>query len=245
MFVLTSQQQDIIKAEALEHTDTEVCGFIMDNGSVMSCQNIHTEPHDQFQIDTAHFIQYEQHISSIYHSHIIDNDNFSPTDVALYYSHELPLVLYSTTRNIFRVADPSGEQPLEDRPFCYGINDCYSLVRDYYWQKLGIKLGNYPRGETAQGIVPDWNKREWDWIDKQFEQEGFISITDAGDLQTHDVIAMSLGAHTLGIDHLAIYTGDDRIIHQLMNRPSRVDIWGDPWRNYSIKYLRHSSLISN
>ena len=243
MFVLISTQQEIIKAEALEHPDREVCGYIMDDGSVMSCENIHPEPLDKFQIDTAHFIQYQQHISAIYHSHVIDVDNFSSADVALYYSHDLPLVLYSATRNIFRIADPSGEQPLEGRPFCYGINDCYSLVRDYFWQKLNIKLGNYPRGETPQGAVPDWNKREWDWIDKQFEIEGFTSITNHQDLQTHDAIAMSLGAHTIGIDHLAIYMGDDRIIHQLMNRPSRVDVWGDPWRNYSIKYLRHNSLI--
>ena len=233
MFQLTDFQQQQIKAESLANPDREICGLILRDGSIVSCPNVHPDPINHFQIATTEYAKYEPLVKGIYHSHVNDVPNFTAPDVDLVYSLNQPLILYSLTRNHFRIADLSGEQPLIDREFVYGINDCYSLVKDYYQQKLSIKHGSYHRsGDTA-----DWDKTEWDWIDRQFEVEGFYPVR--GDIKEHDVLAMSLVDGNMSINHLAVYVGDNMFMHQLCNRKSRLDVWGHPWRDYTIKVLRY------
>lgn len=233
MFQLTDFQQQQIKVDAMANLDREVCGLILRDGSIVSCDNTHEDPLNHFRILTSEYAKYEPLVAAIYHSHVNDVPNFTAPDVDLLYAICKPLILYSLTRNHFRIADLSGEQPLIDREFLYGVYDCYSLVADYYQQNLSIKLGKYPRSSDNA----DWDKAEWDWIDRQFEVEGFYPVR--GDIKTHDVLAMSLGDNNRTINHLGVYTGDNLFMHQLCNRKSRLDVWGHPWREYTIKVLRY------
>jgi cell wall-associated NlpC family hydrolase len=233
MFELTEFQKQQIKAEALANPKHEVCGLILNTGAIMSCQNVHEDARNHFKVATSQYIKYEPLVMGIYHSHVNDVPNFTANDVNLVYSLDKPLVLYTTTRNEFKVASLDRDRPLIDREFVYGINDCYSIVRDWYWQEFKIELGNYPRsGDTAK-----WDESGFDLIDRSFENEGFRVVND--EVRNGDLLAMSMGDINRNINHLGVYIGDDLFIHQLNKCKSRLETWGSPWRDYTIKILRH------
>jgi proteasome lid subunit RPN8/RPN11 len=237
----SSQQQQIREIAIAEYEDNlkECCGLLLYGGDVYPCENQSESPQEAFVISTKIYLSLEkkQGVKAVFHSHSNGNPNFSAADVDLVNRTQKPLILYDVTRNEFSAIDPSGKTPLIGRDFVYGIYDCFSLVRDYYAQERGITIPNYHRSSDE----PVWDKNEWDWIDKEYERVGFIEVKQP---EVGDVIAMSIGANALGINHLAVYLGDDKFIHQLSGRKSNVEVWGSVWVGYTIKYLRYKG-VSN
>ncbi|MFM2303505.1 MAG: Synechococcus phage [Cyanobacteriota bacterium] len=232
----SSQQQEIKEIAIAEYEDgeKECCGFILATGEVLGCQNQSSLPQSEFVIPTALYAANEKKtgIKAIFHSHTNGNPKFSAADVDLCHRTQKPLVLYDVHRNEFSAIDPSGKTPLIGRDFVYGIYDCFSLVRDYYAQNCGIKLPDYPR--SSDDCV--WEKAEWDWIDREYAKVGFREVKEP---KIGDVIAMSVGGIAPGINHLAIYLGDDKFLHQRIGRKSNIEVWGHPWVDYTIKFLRY------
>lgn len=230
------QQQQIRKIALTEYgsEQKECCGFLLSDGEIYPCENQSKSPSQEFIIETALYaaLEKEKGIAAIFHSHTNGSSKFSAADIDLVNRTQKPLVLYTVAHNEFKAVDPSGKTPLIGRHFVYGVYDCFSLVRDYYAQEKGIKLPNYHRSSDK----PVWDQKEWDWIDTEYERVGFkkVSSPDIG-----DVIAMSIGNNAMGINHLAIYLGDNLFLHQLNSRKSNKDIWGSPWDLYTIKFLRY------
>jgi proteasome lid subunit RPN8/RPN11 len=233
--LLAPIQEEQIRAIGIaEHElNREACGFILSDGEVYQCENLSQSPEVEFIIDSKLYASKERKpgISMIFHSHCNGNDKFTAADVDLIHRTQKPLILYDTHRNDFKIADPSGNTPLLGRFFLYGIYDCFSIVRDYYKRERGIELLNYSR--SSDRAV--WDETEWDIIDVEYEKAGFKLVKQP---EQGDLLAMSIGSNVKGINHLAVYLGDDKFIHQLSNRKSCIDIWGSPWSEYCIKYLR-------
>jgi cell wall-associated NlpC family hydrolase len=61
------------------------------------------------------------------------------------------------------------------------------------------------------------------------------------DMQPGDAILMSI--ETSGLNHVAIYLGDQMILHHLRGRLSSRDIYGGYWINATGKVLRHASRL--
>lgn len=234
--LLSFEQQQVIRDVGIAEYELnrEACGLILSNGDIYPCENKSTSPDIEFIIDSKIYasIENKEGIACIYHSHVNGNNKFTAADVDLINRTQKPLILYDVHRNEIKAIDPSGNTPLIGRSFCYGIYDCFSLVRDYYKQVREIELPNYPR--SSDKLI--WDSADWNWIDLEYERVGFKSVDQP---EVGDLIAMSLGSNTLGINHLAVYLGDDRFMHQLSDRPSRIDIWGHPWVGYTIKFLRY------
>lgn len=236
--LLMPQQKQQVRFIALaeyEKNKSECCGLLLEDGDVYPCENQSQSPSQSFSINTKLYASLEKKkgVAAIFHSHVNGNPNFSAADVDLVNRTGKILILYDVTRNEFSAIDPSGKTSLIGRDFVYGIHDCFSLVRDYYMQERGIELPNYPRSSDE----PVWDKSEWDWIDKEYKRVGFVEV---GQPEVGDVIAMSIGSNAPGINHLAIYLGDDRFIHQTYGRKSKIDVWGSPWIQYTIKFLRYT-----
>lgn len=229
------QQIRFIATKEYNKGKAECCGLLLKDGDIYPCENQSESPSEAFVIETRLYASLEKKtgVVAIFHSHCNGNPNFSAADVDLVNRTQKPLILYDVTRNEFSAIDPSGRTPLIGRDFVYGVYDCFSLVRDYYSRERGIEIPNYHRSSDQ----PVWDKGEWDWIDKEYEQVGFVEVKQP---EIGDVIAMSLGSNALGINHLAVYLGDDKFIHQLSGRKSNVDVWGSPWSEYTIKFLRYS-----
>lgn len=121
------------------------------------------------------------------------------------------------------------------RNYIHATQDCYSLVRDYYKQQLGIDLPNFDR-------VDDW------WEDPQakslyqdnFGQAGFVIVQD---LQKHDVILCKVG-RTYHINHALIYLGDMMVLHHPHGRLSLREFYDGRWQQRTKLIVRHSDLLN-
>jgi proteasome lid subunit RPN8/RPN11 len=239
--LLMPQQKQQIRFIALaeyEKNKAECCGLLLEDGDIYPCENQSESPSQAFVIETKLYVSLEKEkgIVAVFHSHTNGNPNFSAADVDLVNRTQKPLILYDVTRNEFSAIDPSGKTPLIGRSFCYGVYDCYSLVRDYYQQEKGVEIPNYPRSSDE----PVWDKAAWDWIDREWGKIG--CEVKLSEIQIGDVIAMSIGSNAPGINHLAVYMGDDKFIHQLSGRKSNIEVWGSPWSEYTIKFLRYKDV---
>ena len=88
------------------------------------------------------------------------------------------------------------------RSWQYGVNDCYSLLRDFY-TLIGVDLPDFPR--------PGCLEKSHSMFLKHAKEIGFYQ-TSFSDKRFGDVFIMRLG--TDHPNHAAIYVGDMRMIHQ-------------------------------
>lgn len=228
--------RDIAKLAIAEYEPDkkECCGLLLSDGTIQSCINQSKNPTQEFIIATKIYsvLDRKKKVKAIFHSHTNGNNNFSAADVELVNRTQKPLILYDVEHNQFKAIDPSGSTPLLGREFVYGVYDCFSLVRDYYKQIRAIELPNYAR--ASERAV--WDEGEWNWIDREYKSVGFTEVESP---EVGDVLAMSLGSNTTGINHLGVYLGDNIFLHQLCNRKSNQEVWGSPWIEYTIKFLRY------
>lgn len=124
-------------------------------------------------------------------------------------------------------------EQLEGRRFTeIGDKDCYALCMDFFNDNFGIKLTNYAR-------PADWQSAHTDLIRNLYERDGFEMITEwkAKDLRPADVLALMISEPNP--NHLAIYLGNDEIIHHLYRKLSRREPFSGVWRNHTAFILRH------
>jgi cell wall-associated NlpC family hydrolase len=113
-----------------------------------------------------------------------------------------------------------------------GDEDCYTLTSDFYKRNFDMTLTNFAR-------PADWSSDDLDLITELYEHDGFKKITEwkPSDLRPGDVLALTVGEGNP--NHLAIYLGDDEILHHLRARFSRVEPFHGFWRNHVSFILRH------
>ncbi|RQS17145.1 Mov34/MPN/PAD-1 family protein [Burkholderia sp. Bp8998] len=59
---------------------TERCGFLLNDGSIVECQNVHEQPEIGFEITPASIRQYEDQIAATWHTHPRTGPNLSAED---------------------------------------------------------------------------------------------------------------------------------------------------------------------
>ena len=97
------------------------------------------------------------------------------------------------------------QAPLLGREYHHGVQDCYSLVRDYYHRELDIHLPDFHRTDGW------WEKEHHlPLYENNFTKAGFIKMQDETDLQKHDVILCRVG-RTHHVNHALIYVGDGKL----------------------------------
>lgn len=119
-----------------------------------------------------------------------------------------PWWIVSQPGGAWRRIDPV--RPLEGRPFVFGVDDCYSLVRDWYREALGLVLPDFVRRPHF------WESGETPHLD-HLKRAGFE--VSHGDLQIGDVVLLRVKARTP--NHCGVYLGRGDILHHLPGRLSR------------------------
>jgi cell wall-associated NlpC family hydrolase len=139
---------------------------------------------------------------------------------------------------------------LVGRRFELGRQDCYTLIRDHFFQELGL-------------VLPDWWRAEFwrqqpgtpgaDLYRAHFAEAGF-ELMDTPDRQTlrrHDVILMRvlMPEGDERPNHAAVYLGygadqgaGGLILHHLARRISGRARWS-AWQRHATHVLRHRSLL--
>lgn len=233
--MISQEAKRLIVAEATKNIPNEACGFIVD-GKVMACKNVHSSPTDHFAIAAEDYAKAEESgtIEAVFHSHGRDDlPKFSGHDIVSCKESNLPWILYSLKTGSFTTIDPTGNAPYTERPWAYGVHDCYSLTRDFYRRELGIVLDDFHRGEEME-----WQQRDWKMFAANYAKQGFRRIERPE--QKGDILLMQIDAPSP--NHVGVMTGNGMLFyHHLMDRLSEQSIWGGMWEKVTTLVLRHES----
>jgi cell wall-associated NlpC family hydrolase len=149
---------------------------------------------------------------------------------------DLPWLIVSWPSGQYAVVSPSGwRAALIGRQWAWKCQDCLSLVRDALWAEQGI-------------AIPDF-ERDWNWwkdggknlIAAHFAEAGFIRLPPGTPPQHCDVFGMQMPGSPV-VNHLALFWVPDQILHQLMGRLSRRQLYDGFFQKATRLHLRHERL---
>lgn len=236
----------------------ECCGVIVD-GVYHPCENIAPDPYNHFEIDPMDFIKLSEigEIGAIVHSHPDGTAELSEMDKIQMGLHGVDWVIACsgiclvTGERFFDIKLHKFSEynaPLLGREYVHGVQDCYTLVQDYFKRELKIELPNFKR-------VDDW------WEDENHEplyQNNFakVGFEVVDDLQPHDVILCRVG-RTFHVNHALIFVGngklqsentpdcvgDNLVLHHPHGALSKREIFGESWQKRTALIVRHKELI--
>ena len=231
------------RTAAEEHARSEYpresCGLVVvikGRERYWKCNNVATEE-DKFVLSPGDYAEADDagEIMAVVHSHPNLPPQASMADLTAMEASGLPWHIYALPLHLWASYKPTGyEPPLIGREWCYGVLDCYSLARDWYKEHMNLELSNYERhGEW-------WNKGMNTFVDN-FQNENFIRLEPDADLQWGDALLMQLQSPVPS--HVAIYIGDDLILHHMRNRLSSRDLLSGYYRKNTTHILRHRSRL--
>jgi proteasome lid subunit RPN8/RPN11 len=238
---MSPEALETFKQHALRSYPAEACGVLC--GAVyVPCHNAAETPLRDFRISAKELAQIRaQHgkVTAVLHSHPYQ------ANAAPQHPPEWPsgadMENWIKSRKPWGIAACDGEgvskllwlddgdpEPLIGREFVWGVNDCYSLIRDWYRQERGIKLKNFARHwkfwERGAALYED-----------NFGAAGFVAV-EASQVQVGDVVLMRYGTRTSA--HGGIVTGTDQLLHHLWHKQSGYDSL-HKWERLVTKYLHY------
>lgn len=257
---LTKTLKDQITAHAWDDYPNECCGVIIDGG-YYPCTNIAPDPANTFEIDPAEWVALAElgDIGAIVHSHPNGEPLPSEVDKVQMGLHGIDWVIVglgttptgATYCDIKTHRPTVYQSPLLGRDYHHGVQDCYSLVRDYYGRELGLELPDFARTDEW------WENADHEPLyENNFAKAGFEVITDTP--QKHDVILCRVG-RTHHINHALVFIGDGKltsettpdcvgdclVLHHPHGRLSVREIYGESWQKRTALVVRHQSLIKD
>lgn len=234
--ILTPELEFAIRIHADSTKERECCGLIVcidGKNLYRPCVN-QAGREMEFRISGEDLRSAEDsgELVAVVHSHpYIAPEPTMPDKVAMEDS-ELPWVIVNWPTGEIRIHHPTGfKAPLVGRVFCHGVLDCFSLLRDYYKDELGIEIADYERDERW------WEKGQNLYLEG-YEKAGFVRVDKP---QKHDICLMQL--HSSVPNHGAIFLGDGTILQHLQNRLSGIYHWGGFWQRSTTHVFRHRSLL--
>jgi cell wall-associated NlpC family hydrolase len=238
---LQPELKEFIRQHATEAMPNEACGLILevDGDQVpVRCKNSSSFPQKNFRIHPRDFdaAKRQGKILACYHSHVYQTARPTLPDMTASESTQLPFIILGWPTDVWGFYAPCGWRArLEGRPFCHGVLDCYTLVRDYYHERLQIELPDFYRDDLW------WQRGEELFLDN-FEKAGFVEV---GDLQPHDGLLMQLPRHKV-VSHAAVYVGDSHMMHHIPERLSGTTVYtanAGYWARSTRKIVRHREMI--
>ncbi len=220
-----------IQTHAKEMWPEECCGVVT-QGKYIRCDNKAEDRKNAFLIDPV----MSAAADAVIHSHCMPFHHWEPTadDMAGQIRFAKPWGIVHCTSSWaskplwfgdFRLSDP-----LEGRKFVYGVYDCYSLIRAYYWQRCGLKLRDYPRDRST--VMTDT------LYASNFSSAGFQQLGGMEELQVGDGLLMQMAGQIT--HHGGIWLGDGQILHHLWDNLSKCS----PYYGYEgfVRYkVRHEN----
>ncbi len=232
-----------IVRQAEAENPRECCGMLLRSASgsgyeAVACRNVAEEPTEFFRVSSADYLAAVNtgRLAAYYHSHPRTSEKFSPADIAVSEAVLLPLYVYSLVTQQFALHEPKGHcLPLEGRFFVFGLHDCAGLVMDYHRQRLGVHLPEMSAEERTVKHLTDGFPQ----LDAYLERGGFVPVKS---VSPNTVALMSLNGTGL-VNHAAVLVDSSTILHQLMYRTSRLDLYGGYWQERTVKLVKHQSLL--
>ena len=226
-------------AHAKRESPKEACGLIyVHNGKekYLECSNLAEVPTESFVLDPDDFEKAEDlgEIIEVIHSHPASSPLLSDLDKACMEWMKLPWSVVNPQTGVWSRGEPNGwKPPLVGRPYHWLVNDCWSVVRDWY-KSHGVAVPTLI--EERPSKLKDFMQA--DMFDELSIIAGFFEIeNDTNSIQKGDLIFLT-GEQNI-VSHCAVYIGDSRILHHEIGRLSSIDIYDEGTQNATRKMLRH------
>jgi proteasome lid subunit RPN8/RPN11 len=216
----------------MEMSPIESVGVVIDikgKAEYRRCVNLSTE-NDEMDLcpDSLVKAQDEGRLIGYIHSHVGGSTRPSSTDRNSCDATGVPWWVVTDASHEWSRMDPLG-RPVEGRQFVMGVDDCWSIVREWRLFNYGCELPDFLRKDKF------WELGETPHLDNM-RAAGFHEIP-VKDIEPGDVVLMEVAALT--INHCAIYMGHGKILHHLPGRLSRVDEYDGQWPGRTKMAVRH------
>lgn len=228
--------------EVAEASTTEICGLVINERgkpTFYNCNNIAGNKDNNFSIDPLDFIKYNElgEILFIVHSHVNTSELPSVEDIASCNSNKYPWIIYSTVTKKFHIEHPIGHKlGLLNRQYVFNVYDCWTLVKDYYKEKLNIELPKYIA--TNENWFLDATNN---YFEQYAEEVGFSKVTD-NSIKEHDVLLFLTGNAKIP-NHAAVWLGNNTILHHAYNRLSCKEVYGGYWAKTRVSTYRYKDFL--
>lgn len=240
---------DAMCAEAIARYPEEACGLIIAKGKrskFIPCKNIAENPRRDFMIHQEDYDRAadEGEVIGVWHTHPNKPTRPSAADRAGMELTGVPWHIMSVHQgeNGLVVSGPDVhmpdgfKMPLLERPYVYGVFDCYTLVVDYYKEEFGMTLPPMPHTR-----IPRFWEKGLNLMEQEYGNAGFVRIFDQ-EPKKGDLFLTQDGAKCP--NHVLIYIGDDMIMHHPQDRLSMRGIYGGGyWQKHTTHHLRHKDML--
>ncbi|QIG66674.1 tail assembly protein K [Rhizobium phage RHph_TM16] len=245
------------KQHALSKFPNEACGFFLKGNKFFPVENVSPEPRSNFVFNMDDYPDLEESdIEGFVHSHtagpetnkdgtLVKADG-SPSrlDMEGQIASDIPWgiseVDETSCGNPVWWGDMLPRRPLIGRVFLHGVNDCYSLIRDWYALQ-GIHFEDVPRSiawwkETNEDGTP-----KHDLYEQLFESRGFKRVyREDGVFKKGDVFICKLHSPHVR-NHGGVFISDDEFIHHAADQLSMRQL-GAIWKSRLDFFVRHKDL---
>jgi len=215
----------------------EACGLVVivkGKERFWPCVNTSEYGNDQFIMDPHDYAEAEQagEIVGVFHSHVNLPPTPSEADLVACEATSLRWYIVGIPSLLWADFAPTGYQaPLVGRVHCWGTLDCWAMVRDWYKRERNIDLINLPRS-------PNFWRRGENILGDNYVRAGFRLLSEEETIDVGDVIMMQTGDSDFP-NHVALYIGDDQILHHAENRLSSRDVYGGWYKKHTVKVVRY------
>lgn len=208
--ILTPALSAAIQQHAQAEYPKECCGVVV-NEQYVPLRNAHKTPKTHFKIDLKDLEGLDY--TAIVHSHPDGHDAPSKADMAAQRADGRPWIIVKVTEQGCKAPFILGgpPEPLIGRKFRHGVNDCYSLIQDWF------------EAQGQRALTPEV-PRDWEWWN-----QGESHYTDHYQLAGWERTATpSVGAmafmQTAGspvINHAGVLLPDGWLLHHPERRLSQ------------------------
>jgi proteasome lid subunit RPN8/RPN11 len=239
---------------AIQHVPNEACGFFLRGDHFYPIENRSETPDRHFIFDSFEYADISDQVEGIVHSHtpgpdldhrgepMLADDTPTKLDMESQIASDVPWGI--SCADATHVSDPLwwGDslpiRPLLGRVFKHGINDCYSLVRD--WHRLqGVHFEDVPRDMGWWKNVSDAGVAEFDLYTDLFESRGFERVQRVAP-KTGDCFIARLHSPVVR-NHAGVFIDDERFIHHAGGQLS-LRQFGHVWQPKLDFIVRHKDL---
>ena len=231
---------EALKPEMLEHarkeTPAEACGLIAvvkGRQRYYPCKNLASD-FNHFILDPQDYARVEAmgEIVGVFHSHPKTAADPSQADMVSCETTKLYWIICNPDLETWVQLQPTGYQaPLVGREYSYGVLDCVQLCRDWYKSEYRIVFPYVSPPKNSQ----DWHKDPF--LCLYLAKWGFNEV-DKKSIQYGDVLLMCLG-QSQKPNHMAVYIGENQILHHLSGRLSSRDFYNDYWQRSTHSAMRY------
>ena len=225
-------------AHAKEQDPKESCGLLLNikgKHKYFPCNNLSLSNYQCFILDPIDYIKADNtgEIVGIVHSHPITPPIASQADMVSCEQSGLVWYIVNPKTEQWGKYEPCGfKPPLRGREWVWGVQDCWSLVRDWYKEEKNIILKDWVRPTTLE----EFNKNPM--FEECAKETGFKVLEKNEKLENGDLLFMSI--FEKGMNHVAIFLDGD-VLHHLTDRLSCKEPYSNWLQKCTGKRLRYDA----